>query len=225
MQKKEISIHIDDFPREIHEFFRGAKVYDSSSSKEMRVLYSDLGYYVKIGGKGLLKKEADMTRLFGQRGMGVEVAAYLSGDQDYLVTRCARGEDALHGLGDPERLCRSLAEAMRHLHASSIEGVPVSPCMELYARMGKANCLKQDTFIHGDFCLPNIMLDDGRLSSFIDVGMAGVGDRHIDIYWALWSLDYNLGTDRYADCFLEYYGKERVDKGILKIVAEVEAMA
>jgi len=82
--------------------------------------------------------------------------------------------------------------------------------------------MKQDTFIHGDFCLPNIMLDNWKFSTFIDVGLAGIGDKHIDIYWVLWSLNFNLGTDQYMDYFLDLYGREKVDMEILKLVAEEE---
>ena len=97
--------------------------------------------------------------------------------------------------------------------------------MDTYANAGKAELLKSDTFIHGDFCLPNIMLDDWKFSTFIDVGLAGVGDKHIDIYWVLWSLNYNLGTDKYTDYFLDLYGRENVDMDVLKMVAEAERMS
>ena len=103
-----------------------------------------------------------------------------------------------------------------------MEGIPVSPCMDTYAKAGKAELMKQDTFIHGDFCLPNIMLDNWKFSTFIDVGLAGIGDKHIDIYWVLWSLNFNLGTDQYMDYFLDLYGREKVDMEILKLVAEEE---
>ncbi len=82
--------------------------------------------------------------------------------------------------------------------------------------------LRCDTLIHGDYCLPNIMLDNWRLSGFIDVGCGGVGDRHIDIFWALWSLAFNLGTDSYTDRFLDAYGRDRVDMRALRTVAAVE---
>lgn len=223
MQKTETTINLDDFPKELHYIFKDAKVYDSSSNPTMTVLYSDLGYYVKIAEKDKLKKEAEMARLFENMGMGTEVVSYISGDKDYMVTRSAKGEDALAFLDNPKKLCEVLAEAMKYLHSRPIEDVPVSLCMETYANVEKGSCLKQDTFIHGDFCLPNVMLDNGEFSSFIDVGLAGVGDKHIDIYWVLWSLNYNLGTDKYTDYFLELYGRENVDMNVLKIVAEVEA--
>lgn len=88
-------------------------------------------------------------------------------------------------------------------------------------REGKS-ALKNDTLIHGDYCLPNIMLDGWRLSGFIDLGNGGVADRHIDIFWGLWTLWFNLHTDKYRDRFLDAYGRDRVDGEILKIVAAAE---
>lgn len=225
MKKTETTINLEDFPVELHYIFQDAKVFDSSCNPTMKVLYSDLGYYVKIAEKDMLKKEAELARLFEQKGMGAEVVSYISANKDYMVTKSARGEDALHYLENPEQLCESLAKAMKYLHSRPTADVPVSMCMSTYANTEKGRCLKQDTFIHGDFCLPNVMLEDWKFSSFIDVGLSGVGNRHIDIYWVLWSLNYNLRTDKYTDYFLELYGKEKVDMEVLKIVAEVEAQA
>ena len=224
MQKTETKIDKNNFPKELHYLFEGAKIYDSSSHPAMTVLYSDLGYYIKIAEKGALQKEAELARLFERCGMGVEVVFYFSEDKDYMVTKEAKGEDALAAcyLDNPERLCKVLAEAMNYLHSRPIEGVPVSLCMDTYAKAGKGHLMKQDTFIHGDFCLPNVILADWKFGTFIDVGLAGIGDKHIDIYWVLWSLNYNLKTDRYTDCFLEAYGKEKVDMEVLRLVAEVE---
>ena len=82
--------------------------------------------------------------------------------------------------------------------------------------------LKNDTLLHGDYCLPNIMLDDFRFSGFIDVGNGGVGDRHIDLYWGAWTLNFNLKTDRYRTRFFDAYGKDLVDEEKLRTVAAFE---
>lgn len=44
---------------------------------------------------------------------------------------------------------------------------------------------------HGDFCLPNIFLKDGRIAGFIDLGDTGVGDKWRDIALCLRSLRHN----------------------------------
>lgn len=82
--------------------------------------------------------------------------------------------------------------------------------------------LKGNTFIHGDACLPNIILDGDKLSAFIDVGNAGAGDKHMDLFWAVWSLRYNLKTDAYGDYFLDQYGRENFDYEMLRVVSAFE---
>lgn len=84
--------------------------------------------------------------------------------------------------------------------------------------------LKSDVLLHGDYCLPNVILglNDWRLAGFIDVDSGGVGDRHIDLFWGAWSLGFNLGTDKYRDRFLDAYGRDKADEDILKIVAAAE---
>ena len=85
--------------------------------------------------------------------------------------------------------------------------------------------LQRNVIVHGDYCLPNVLMKEGQFSGFIDLGQAGVGDRHIDIYWALWSLWYNLGTDQYTDYFLDYYGRDLIDQDLLKTIAAIETFA
>ncbi len=82
--------------------------------------------------------------------------------------------------------------------------------------------LKREVLIHGDYCLPNIILDNWRFSGFIDVGAGGIADRHIDLLWGIWTLKFNLGTARYSDRFMDAYGRELIDRELLKCVAAME---
>ena len=82
--------------------------------------------------------------------------------------------------------------------------------------------LKNDTLLHGDFCLPNIILDNWKPSGFIDVGGGGVGDRHVDLFWGTWSLNYNLKTDKFCTRFLDAYGRENFEAELLRTVAAIE---
>lgn len=80
-----------------------------------------------------------------------------------------------------------------------------------------------DTLLHGDYCLPNVMLDDWALSAFIDLGNGGVGDRHVDLFWGAWTLAFNLKTDRYRQRFFDAYGRESINPDRLLTVGICEA--
>jgi kanamycin kinase len=82
--------------------------------------------------------------------------------------------------------------------------------------------LKSDTLLHGDYCLPNIILNDWKFGGFLDLDHSGVGDRHIDIFWGIWTLYWNLHTHDYRDRFISVYGKDKVDEDMLRVVAALE---
>lgn len=82
--------------------------------------------------------------------------------------------------------------------------------------------LKDGVLLHGDYCLPNIILKDWQLSAFIDLGNGGVGDRHVDLFWGVWTLFFNLGTDKYTSRFLDAYGRDAVEPDMLDVVAAFE---
>lgn len=151
----------------------------------------------------------------------------------------------------PEKLCDTLAEILLKLHSLEAKDCPVLRMGE-YFDLVRKNYLKgmfdqsyalgqtytpeqafniadsrkelftNDTLIHGDFCLPNIILDNWKLSAFIDLDNAGLGDKHIDIYWALWSMRFNFKTDKYSKRFLDGYGKDRVNCEKLEAIAAAE---
>lgn len=82
--------------------------------------------------------------------------------------------------------------------------------------------LKSDTLLHGDYCLPNIMLNNWQFSGFIDLDAGGLGDRHIDLFWGMWSLQFNLKTDRYRERFLDVYGRSDICPELFPVIAACE---
>ena len=77
--------------------------------------------------------------------------------------------------------------------------------------------------LHGDYCLPNILLDDWRFSGFIDLGGAGIGDKHVDLYWGAWTLNFNLKTDKYRKRFFDVYGRDEVDEELISLIGVIES--
>lgn len=101
---------------------------------------------------------------------------------------------------------------------------PIATDQEAWAVVEEyAPAFRSDTLLHGDYCLPNVMLDNWRFSGFIDVGCGGVGDRHIDLFWGLWTLQFNLKSTRYGDRFLDAYGRGDVSRELLCAIAACEA--
>lgn len=82
--------------------------------------------------------------------------------------------------------------------------------------------LKKEVLLHGDYCLPNIILDNWKFSGYVDLGTGGIGDRHIDIVWGIWTLNYNFGTDRYTNRFIDAYGRDIIEAEKLRMIAAME---
>ena len=74
----------------------------------------------------------------------------------------------------------------------------------------------EPVFSHGDYCLPNVFLENGKVSGFIDLGRGGIGDKWNDIALCYRSLKHNFdGTyggkvyeDFYPDMLFEKLGIE-----------------
>lgn len=66
-------------------------------------------------------------------------------------------------------------------------------------------------FTHGNYFLPNVIINKGKLSGFIDLERASVADRYQRLALGYRTLKYNLGSERWSKLFLEIYGLEEVD--------------
>ena len=212
----------------------------------------DGGYFLKSSKKGSLQREAQMGRYFHEKGLTAAVIEYLSLDRDWLLTERVGGEDATNKLylSDPKRLAETSALILRELHELDFSDCPVKDRMGEYFSTVEKNyrsaefdlsyggfssaedayrfamdgrrLLKSDTLIHGDYCLPNFLMDNWRFSGFIDLGNSGVGDRHVDLFWGAWTLNFNLKTDRYRDRFFDAYGRDKINSDALAVISAAE---
>ncbi len=203
--------------------------------------------YLKISAGGKLYKDSIMTGFFHRQGLAPAVLEYVTeGDTDYLLTRALDGEDGISGnhMNDPLRLASALGYYLKYIHglstldcpvknrtAEMLQEAAVNIARGKYDReiitesIGEASAgfqrLKHlamaDTVIHGDYCLPNIIMHSYQLSGFVDVGNGGVGDSHYDLFWGIWTLKYNYKTDKYKDTFLAAYGRDKVDEDRLEL--------
>ena len=144
-----------------------------------------------------------------------------------VVETLAAGLRLLHGLdaqGCPfeapaaseiEHACRRLAAGLvdeRDFDAAHAGWSGTDLFHELVATRPAAEDL---VFTHGDYCLPNVILrgptlGGSLLAGFVDVGRAGVADRHRDLALAARSIAYNLG-DAWVAPFFAAYGLAEPD--------------
>jgi kanamycin kinase len=60
---------------------------------------------------------------------------------------------------------------------------------------------------HGDYCPPNVLLTDGAVTGYVDLGELGVADRWWDVAVGGWSAAWNFGADAEPE-FYRGYGIE-----------------
>jgi len=117
-----------------------------------------------------------------------------AGDE-WLMTREIPGVPLYHRSVRlaPSRVARVFGEILRGIHETDATGCPFG-----VAKRG-------NVLIHGDYCLPNVLVADGALSGLIDVGRTGLGDPRTDLAAGVWTLQYNFGPG-HAREFLDAYG-------------------
>ena len=191
--------------------------------------------YLKSAPEGELVRSARAQKYFHAKGLSSEPLAFeQDAARDWLLVRAVPGAYACDKtlMSDPVRLARALGETVRMLHETNARGCPLTDAntraLAAYEQEagspfgGDISLLQSDVLIHGDMCLPNIFYDEEyRFTGFIDLGDSGLGDRHFDLYWAMWSLSYNLKTDLYHEEFLNAYGRDAFDSARFDLCAAI----
>lgn len=215
-------------PEGIRRYVDPARLAEDSLGRSEAQVFDAGGRFLKIGPRGSLRRAATMQDYFARKGLSAPLVAFEQDDaRDYLLVEALPGRNACLCTDDPDWLATALGEAVRALHETDASDCPLTDCneraLEAYAGEagapfgGDTSSLRKDALIMGDCCLPNIFFEDRRFAGFIDLGDAGLGDRHFDLCWALWSLKYNLKTGRYGARLLDAYGRDAVDDGRLAL--------
>src|ERR1700692_648203 len=118
---------------------------------------------------------------------------------DWLMTREVPGVPFYHpSVGwPPSRVARVFGEILRTIHATDAADCP-------FGIRKRGHVL-----VHGDYCLPNVLVTDGVLTGLIDVGHTGLGDPRQDLAAGVWGLQYNFGPGHGRN-FLDPTGAPRL---------------
>lgn len=148
--------------------------------------------------------------------------ASLAGDIPRVVKLLAKGLRMIHNLD----ICdcpvkKTLDIRIEEAKFRSMKGLVDEADFDLIRQGRKAEDLyrelldkRPDTedlvFTHGDYCLPNILIDNWEIGGFIDWSNGGISDRYQDLALASRSLIYNFGKE-WVPLFFKEYGLEHVD--------------
>ena len=136
------------------------------NSTVFEIAAADARWFLKIGDR--LARECAGLRWLKARLPVPQVVAF---DQvegaDALLMAAIPGTNlaALAKERPPGDIVEMLASALRFFHSASAEECP----FEAY--------VPGDSLVHGDACLPNIIIGDDGSNGYIDLGDMGVGER------------------------------------------------
>jgi aminoglycoside phosphotransferase len=202
----------------------GAQVYQSDKFV--------LKIQKKTDRKTLFDEKTKMEWLKGKASVPDIIDYEMDETHEYLIMSRLFGTDAAQTKwkSDPNKLVSQLGRALRHLH----DNVDITNCpfnMRLTNRFEEitynlnigrvpdpqavdklltdliASTPEEDlVFTHGDYCLPNIIIDEElcEVVGFVDLGRAGIADRYHDVALCLGSIQYNIG-EGYNQIFLNAY--------------------
>lgn len=186
----------------------------------------------------LLAEKTAMDWLHNRLAVPRVVCYHQEKDREYLLVTGIAGVAGHRpeNRRDPAATVRAFAVGLRAVHAVDPTGCPLDWRLERFfawaedliarspaaassaAQRAELEALRRAApaedlvFVHGDYCLPNVLLEDGRLSGFIDWGFAGLGDRYLDFAAADGTIRRNLGDEWVEPFFAEYGQKPDPDR-------------
>lgn len=185
-------------PKEINKYVDGLNYnLDNVGRSEDKVIIFENKYVLKISRDiKRLKREKDINEWLDGKTPGPKNIAFVTENNLCYYLRTALNGYSLiddRYINNPNLLIDCLSKAitlLRELEKYNCEYLS-------FESSGKA-------FTHGDLCLPNIYFDENNnFIGFIDLSGAGLGDPWQDYSWMLWSLEYNLGTNKYHQILLD----------------------
>ena len=215
-------------PDELAERLRGYSSvrhpYDETDAEIHVLSHSDEPrLYLKIrqGDSGRLETEYLMLKWINQRVPTPEPLYYSKENKsEYLLTTEITGTPTYQvDAAERESAVKILATTLRQIHGLDTAGCPVVHSVDTWIKFLNARGIDVSPlgdwrpeehlcFTHGDYCLPNIIVKNGRLSGVIDWDYAGLADPYVDFVSCTWSIRYNYGeeAETLVPLFFDAYG-------------------
>lgn len=163
---------------------------------------------VSVDKKRLLREKERIDYLNFNNIPGSKTICYIEeNNKCYYLRTCINGESLISKrfINNPDLLINVLVKVIKVLRDLDSAKCPFRSTDNI-----------GNDFIHGDLCLPNIFVNkDNEFIGFIDLDNSGLGDKWYDYSWLLWSLEYNLKSNKYNKILLNKlnleFNKEKYD--------------
>lgn len=198
------------FPDKIKELIKDLKI------KEYKDFHVSKDLVYNISNKYILKISDNISRLEEEYHKDLWISSYLNCINPLLFITEQNKAYYLREYIDGEILCldKYLNNPL-HLIDLLVEGINILHNIKVNDERYLIN-EGYNTLIHGDYCLPNILVKNDKVVGFIDLGQSGIGDPWNDYAWCIWSLECNLKTNKYTNILLDKLGikfdQEKFDK-------------
>jgi kanamycin kinase len=194
-----------------------------------------------------IRAEADRLQWLRSKNLAVpKVELFLENSgHEYLLMTGIPGRDASQPW-QPDQIptiITKLADGLRTWHDTKTHDCPYQLTLETRVAQARARTknaslqLELEALLehvpktedlvlcHGDPCVPNVLLnDDLEISGWIDLGRAGVMDRHWDLALTVGSLEMDLNPqfNGWSEHFLEAYGLDVVNRETLEFYVQFD---
>ena len=174
-----------------------------------------------------LNKEYQMLKWINQRVPTPKPVYYKKeASTEYLLTTEIKGTPTYQVKpSEHKTVVRILAETLRKIHSLDTRGCPVRHAIDDWVKtlkrkeidvspLGDWRPIENLCFTHGDYCLPNIIVENGALSGVIDWDYAGLADPYVDLASCTWSLGFNYKeeAEKLTPLFYQTYGVDVDEK-------------
>jgi len=187
-------------PKKISLYVKDLKLNKTTYGRSGDITYLVSNKYVlKISlNHNNLFREYEKTKWISMYMNGIKPICFYKGKKySYFLREALNGESLISKniLNNPNKLISYIKEAF-----DILKGFDDIKCPFISSENSG------NDFVHGDLCLPNIIVANDHVIGFIDLENIGLGDRLYDLSWLIWSFEYNLKTSDYTDKLLDTIG-------------------
>lgn len=180
-----------------------------------------MGYEVENGNEYLMmtfiegNTAGDYSQEEGQRSMGFLLGEGLRAIHNVPIQHCPFRDFLPDNLIDSIKV--NIAESEQEVRDAINRSFPNQTLEQLidFVERYKAP-MDELVFTHGDYGSENVIIHQGRIAAFIDLGGAGISDPYYDIYYLIKSLTYYSNRKEEVGAFMEGYGIAALDANRMK---------